>query len=321
MRGDAAKHVTVKAPGSIANLGPGFDILAIAISEFQDIVEVSLTPGNSKIHVTSKGFNIPSGEHNVAYAVAKGFMEKYGIGDVDLHIRVVKGVPPASGLGSSGATSAATAFALSKLFKLNLSDEELMYLAGLGEAFATGSPHYDNVAASLFGGFVIIDANRGRAYSFKPNVKLSIAIVIPKLYEFMNRRKTEYARSLLPRQIDLDTHIKQSSSLAKLIYALFTNNVELFGEAISTDFIVEPHRAKMIPYYYELKKLALEHGALGFNISGAGPSVFSIHRTSEEAKYVGEKLSEFLINKGVECSYIVSHVSESGVKVVEVGDI
>ncbi|MEM2528276.1 MAG: homoserine kinase [Ignisphaera sp.] len=318
MRDDAAKHVIVKAPGSIANLGPGFDILAIAISGLYDVVEISSTTGNGSIHVTSEGFNVPSGAQNVAYAVAKGFMEKYRIRDVDLYIRVIKGIPPASGLGSSGATSAATAFALSKLFGLNLSDGELLYLSGLGEAYATGSPHYDNVAASLFGGFIIVDINKNRVYSFRPHMKFNIAIVVPKLHELTSGKKTGYARSLLPKQIDLDMHTRQSSSLAKLIYALFSSDVELFGEAVSTDFVVEPYRAKMIPYYYELKKLAFEYGALGFNISGAGPSVFSIHRTSEEARYVGKKLMEFLINKGVDCEYIVSHLSESGVEVIEV---
>lgn len=288
----------------------------MAISAFQDTVEVSLAPGNGKISVSSEGFNVPSGEHNVAYAVAKGFIERYSIRDVDLYIKIIKGVPPALGLGSSGATSAATAFALSKLFKLNMSDDELLYLSGLGEAFAASSPHYDNVAASLFGGFVIIDINRNRVYSFKPSMRISIAIVTPKLPEFTGRRKTEYARSLLPKQIDLDKHIRQSSSLAKLIYALLSGNIELFGEAVSTDVVVEPYRAAMIPYYYELKRLAHDYGALGFNISGAGPSVFSIHRTSEEAGYVGKKLKEFLVSKGVECDYIVSQVSEIGVKLL-----
>lgn len=284
-------------------------------------MEIFLTPGSGRIDVESKGFNVPSGEHNAAYAVAQGFIERYGVKGVDLHIRVVKGVPPALGLGSSGATSAATAFALSKLFQLDIGDYELLYLSGLGEAFTSSSPHYDNVAASLFGGFVIVDLNRGRVYTFKPNMRIGIAIVTPKLQEFVGKRKTEYARSLLPKQIDLDVYVKQSSSLAKLVYAMLSNNIELFGEAVSTDFIVEPYRARMIPYYYELKKLAHDYGALGFNISGAGPSVFSVHRTLEEAKYVGEKLRDFLISRGVECDCIVSHVSETGARVIEVESV
>lgn len=317
MRVDEVKYVIAKAPGSIANLGPGFDILSIAISGVYDIVEVFSTSGNGKIYVDSKGFDVPSGESNVAYTVAKSFIEKYDIKNVDLYIKVVKGVPPASGLGSSGATSAATAFALAKLFQINISNNELLYLSGLGEAFAAGSPHYDNVAASLFGGFNIIDINKNRVYNIKPNnMKINIAIVIPKIAELQGKKKTEYARSLLPKQIDLDIHIKQTSALAKLIYAIFNNDLDILGEAISTDFIVEPHRAKMIPYYYELKKLAFEYGALGFNISGAGPSIFTIHKTSEEARYVGEKLSGFLNNKGIECSFIVSYVSESGAELI-----
>jgi len=316
VKGNEVKYVIVKAPGSIANLGPGFDILSIAISGVYDVVEVFSTPGNGKIYVDSKGFDVPSGESNVAYTVAKSFLEKYDIKNVDLYIKVVKGVPPASGLGSSGATSAATAFALANLFQINISNDELLYLSGLGEAFAAGSPHYDNVAASLFGGFNIIDINKNRVYNIKPDMKIYIAVVTPKIAELQGRKKTEYARSLLPKQIELAAHIKQTSALAKLIYAIFNNDLDILGEAISTDFIVEPYRARMIPYYYELKRLAFEYGALGFNISGAGPSIFTIHKTSEEARYVGEKLSEFLNNKGIECSFIASYVSKSGAELI-----
>jgi len=312
------KKVAVKAPASVANLGPGFDVLAVAIEGLYDIVEVSLTTGSGKVYVTSQGFDIPSGEGNVAYHIARHFMEKHSISNHDLYIVVKKGVPPASGLGSSGATCAATAFALNVLFDAGLEEEALLKLAGIGEAFAAGSPHYDNVAASLFGGLVILDLVHGKVFKYVPKRRIPIAIVMPKLKNLTAIRKTEYARSILPKHISLEVHIKQSSALAKLLYGILTEDLKVFGEAISTDYVVEPCRASIIPFYSEMKKLALSEGAYGFNISGAGPSVFIVHEDVVAVARIGEKVKSLLNERGVEAHAFVSYVSPKGAEVVEV---
>ncbi|MEM0247409.1 MAG: homoserine kinase [Desulfurococcaceae archaeon] len=312
--GVEARRVTVRAPASIANLGPGFDILAMAIGGLYDTVSVTVRPGPGAIHVTSVGFNVPSGELNVAYAVTREFISKYGIRGVDVYVDVVKGVPPACGLGSSGATAAAVAYALSRVFNLSIREEDLLHLAGIGELHVAGSLHYDNVAASLFGGVVIVDPESREVLKYTPRVQIPVAVVAPLIPGLRCVRKTEYARSLLPEHVELSTHVRQTSALARLIYALLTDNIELLGKSISVDYIAEPHRSKLIPYYCELKELALRNGALGFNISGAGPSVFFMHRNTEEARTTGELLVEFLKSKGVDASLYVSTVSPDGAK-------
>ncbi|MEM4482168.1 MAG: hypothetical protein QXV04_05550, partial [Desulfurococcaceae archaeon] len=103
---------------------------------------------------------------------------------------------------------------------------------------------------------------------------------------------------------------------ALLIYALFTNNVELLGKAVSVDYIAEPHRSKIIPYYSELKDLALQGGALGFNISGAGPAVFTIHRNMDDAKRAASRLAKFLELKGVKAYAYTTTVSSSGAELL-----
>lgn len=309
----------VKAPASIANLGPGFDILAMAIDGLYDVVNVTVKPGTGTVRVVSTGFNVPSGERNAAYAVAREFISKYGVHGVDVHIEVIKGIPPACGLGSSGATAAATAYALSRILDLGVEEEELLYLAGVGELHVAGSLHYDNVAASLFGGVVIVDPESRKVLKHTPRMRVPVAVVAPLIPGLRCARKTEYARSLLPGQVELGVHVKQTSALAKLIYALFTDDLELLGKSISVDYIAEPCRSKLIPYYYELKELALKNGALGFNISGAGPSVFFIHRSLEEAKATGELLVEFLESKGVDASLYVSTVSPNGAELLGEG--
>lgn len=310
-------RIRVKAPASIANLGPGFDVLAMAIEGLYDVVEVEVSRGSGAIDVDVEGYpDIPRGSNNVAYQVVESFLKLLNIRNFDVRVKVLKGVPPACGLGSSGATAAATAYALSRLFsEKRISDEDLIKIAAEGEALVAGSPHYDNVAASLFGGFVLVDLDKKRVYKVKPRKDIYVAIVIPK-QAVKTERKTGLARSVLPNYIGMDTHVKQVSMVAKLIYALFTDDFNLLGEAISTDFVVEPHRAKLIPYYYELKKLALSLGVKGFNISGAGPSMFFIHEVYDDALIIGEKLISFLNDKGVYSDLVITKVSEKGAEVI-----
>jgi homoserine kinase len=313
------RNVTVRAPASIANLGSGFDVMAVAIEGFYDLVKITALPGDFKIQVESDGFGVPSGEENLAYHVAKRFVEKYlKRRDIALYITVKKGVPPGSGLGSSGATSAAVAYGLNALFDLGLKGEDLLELAGYGEAFVAGAPHYDNVAASLLGGFVFLDLIEGKVFRYVPRESIPIGIVFPRVPGLSSTRKTAYARSILPRTIDLETHVKQSSALAKLIYGIFTGNLKAVGEAISHDLVVEPHRAKLIPHYYELKQIALSEGAYGFNICGAGPSVFLIHEDLEKLKTIVNKLRDFLRSRSFDAEAYVTSVSIKGAEIVEV---
>ncbi len=262
----------------------------------------------------SRGFNVPSGEANAASAVVRCFMEEFGFSKHGILVYVTKGIPPAMGLGSSGATSAGTAYAISKLLELELGPADLLRLASCGEKHVAGTAHYDNIAASLFGGVVVIDVVKLQVHRYVPSNKFYITIIVPRLPKLTGIKKTEYARLLLPKKVGLTTHVMQTSSLAKLLYALFTNDLELLGEAISTDFIAEPYRLKMIPYYRELKKLALDEGALGFNICGAGPSVFSIYKSRDDAMSVGRDLQGFLSKHEIESHLIVTQVSEKGVE-------
>jgi homoserine kinase len=311
------RRVIVKAPASIANFGPGFDVVATAIEGFYDVVEVSLSPGTGRVFVEAYGFDVPSGEGNVAYHVARSFLDKFSVREYDVYITVKRGIPPSRGLGSSGATSIATAQALNTLLNTNLDERELLYPAGVGEAFTAGSPHYDNVSASLLGGFVILDLARGVVLRHVPRKRIPIALIIPETVQ-VAYRKTAYARSLLPRQIDLDTHVKQSSSLAKLIYGILTEDLKVLGEAASTDYVVEPSRARMIPFYSDVKKIALDEGAYGVNISGAGPSIFILHEDVERLVEIGEKVRDHLSKLGVRVDVHITFISQKGLELIEV---
>ncbi len=308
------KSIVVEAPASIANIGPGFDVLAMAIEGLSDRVKIVVEQGAGNIIVESKGIKVPDGKCNVAHRVVKKAIEEYGLHDKDFYITVFKGVPVSLGLGSSGATAAATIYALSKVLDLDLGIRELIRFAGEGEALAAGSPHYDNVAASLLGGIVIVDPVSMNAYKINVKKDFWIAIVSPEIS--FGFKKTMLARSLLPREITIDTCVKQYASIAKMIYALYQEDLELFGESISADYIAEPYRSKLIPGYWELKKIARENGALGFNIAGAGPSVFSIYRSEVDAYRAGTKIMEYLLNIGVKSRLYVTKISNQGARIV-----
>ena len=298
-------------------MGPGFDVVAAAIKNLHDIVEVEVSHGVGSIHVESKGFNAPQGSSNVAYHVARAFVDELGLWNYNILIRIVKGVPPGYGLGSSGATAAGTIKALSYAFGVDLSEDKLLYYAGIGEQYVAGVPHYDNAAASLFGGFVILDLTCKQVFKYAPRREIPVVIVAPKVNYGGLRGKTEYARSILPRTINLELHVKQSSAIAKLVYAILTEDLKLLGEAVSIDHVVEPHRAKLIPLYMEVKKIALGEGAFGFNISGAGPSMFIIHEDEGKAYSIALKIKSFYEGEGVESELFSSSISSVGAEVIE----
>ncbi len=305
------KTILVRAPASIANLGPGYDVLAMALEKPEDEVLIRIERGKGNIYVNVTDNNVPGGKENSAYAVARAFIEAYDVREYDIHIIVKKGIPVSAGLGGSGATSAAVAYGLVKLFNIELSKRELLELAGIGEAHVVGSAHYDNVAASLFGGIVLVDPFELEIYNIVPKYKLFVGVIVP--YERDKRYKTKKARAILPKNIDLRTHVRQSASIIKLVHALHTGDIRVLGKAISSDYIIEPKRSVLIREYWSMKKIALGNGALGFNIAGAGPSVFFIHESPKQTTSICNIIIDYLRKRGIEAFSIITSISEKGV--------
>ena len=195
------KVATVEAYCSTANLGAGFDVFGLALSEYADRVQVRTTTART-VRIKVRGpYNreLPkTPSKNSAGPPARALLEKSGL-NIGVEIIVEKNVPPGLGLGSSGATAAACTKAINHLLKLDLSNDELVRIASLGEAAASGSAHTDNVAASLLGGFVIAYGKPVKTVSVKPPTKLSVVVVSPKTRILKN--KTGLARKLVPKKI------------------------------------------------------------------------------------------------------------------------
>jgi homoserine kinase len=269
-------HIKIIAPSTSANLGPGFDVFALALDLFHDVIEVEYI-SSPTIEIEMKGIDanlIPSEpSQNSAGIIAKQIVERTGK-RFGFKIVITKGIPVGKGLGSSGASAAASAFAVDKILSLGLTKNQLIHLASQGEIASSGSPHSDNVSAAILGGFTIIQSYKPlNVINLKPPENLEIAIIMPETVTL--HKKTEIARSVIPKTVGLEKVIHNIGHAATIVAGMSLGDVELIGKGMADD-IVEPFRSGMIPGYSEIRKLALEAGAAGVAISGAGPSMIVV---------------------------------------------
>ncbi len=271
------KSVRVKAPCSTANLGPGFDVFGLALDAFYDEIQL-IKKGNGITIESSDPIPLEPGK-NSAGLVVKEMAKKFKIKD-GLCLKIKKNVPVGFGMGSSASSAAAAAVAFNALFNLNLDSNSLVQFAGIGERASAGSVHYDNVAASVLGGFVIVRTNPFNVIKVEPPKDLVLCVAIPKIE--VPQKKTKVSRSVLPKEIKISDHVKNLANAAAITAGFVKKDVELIGNSIS-DIIVEPARKHLIPGFDRVKANALKAGALGVTISGAGPSVISFASTSTDS--------------------------------------
>ena len=281
-----ARRVMARAPASVANLGCLFDAVAMAVDAFYDEVTVEEKESGG-IEVEAVG-PVPSGKLNVAYAAVAHFARKVYGREVGLKITVKKGVPVGSGLGSSGATAAAAVAAANELLGIGAQLADLLEAAGAGEALAAGSPHYDNVAASLLGGIVLLDPLNPRVnIVLEPPSWLRVVLFVR---ESPGTAKTRFMREVLPEAVSLKEASRWAFSAAAFAVGI-ARGVKACLSFASEGGPVEKARARYIPGYWECKAAALRAGALAFNISGAGPSLFAL-ADEETAESVAQAVAK-----------------------------
>ena len=297
----------MKAPSSTANLGPGFDIFGLAIDAFYD--EITLTKTKSEITIITND-NVPTNlDNNTAGLVVKNMKKKFKIKD-GIEIEIRKGVPAGFGMGSSAASAAAAAVAFDKLFGLKLSRNSLVEFAGYGEKASAGSIHYDNVAASVLGGFVIVKTDPLNVIRIDPPSNLRMCIAIPKLD--VPKKKTKVSRSVIPKKIELIDSVVNMSNASLIVAGFMKKDPILIGNSIK-DVIVEPARQHMIPGFAKVKQNALKAGALGVTISGAGPSVIAFSKNSMNLKKINIAMSKGFASANIKCQTIICKPSKGAI--------
>ena len=296
--------VTVKAPSSTANLGPGFDVFGLAIDAFYDTVTLTKTKKGITIITDDE---IPTNpENNTAGLVVKNMKKKFKIKE-GIEIKIEKGVPAGFGMGSSAASAAATAVAFDKLFGLRLDGNALVEFAGSGEKASAGTIHYDNVAASVLGGFVIVKTNPLNVIRIEPPTNLRMCIAVPKIE--VPKKKTKVSRGVIPKKIKLTDSILNLSNAAAIVAGFMKKDPELIGNSIK-DVIVEPARQHMIPGFVKVKENAIKAGAFGVTISGAGPSVIAFSKSSADLKKISLAMSRGFADANTKCQTIICKPSK-----------
>ncbi len=333
------KSVTVRAPCSTANLGPGFDVFGLALDAFYDEVTVTKTYrefGSSGVKIVSSD-DIPlDPKKNTAGIVAFNMIDRMrhdcNIENSTLEISIKKNVPAGYGLGSSAASAAACAIGIKRMFEKDnpnvprhLGPDNLLKFAGSGEKASAGMAHYDNVAASLFGGFVVVNPydvpNDGVVHHVLPvPSSLEIVIAIPKIS--VPKQKTKASRSVLPKNVKFSDATRNLAFAASMIAELGQGKKAHGGRFARKikDVIVEPARKKMIPGFDEVKQNALGAGATACTISGAGPSVIAFTGdwyAESRRKRIGAAMKKGFKSANVDCDIIFCKPSK-GPKIVKV---
>jgi homoserine kinase len=300
------------APGGVGNIGPGLDILGCALTGPGDSVDARFE-GAPGVWIEDAGHSeLPRDAARHASGLAsREVLRLAGRTEVGVTLRVEKGLPLAGGQGGSAASAVAGAIATNALIGRPLDDRAIVRAALAAEERVAGR-HVDNIAPCVFGGILLIRRVDPLEFVRVPvPAWLRVALARPALAV-----TTQRARQLLPNHIDRVVALAQATAVATMIAAFCLGDASMLRGAID-DQIAEPVRASLIPGFHEVKRAALDAGALGCSISGAGPSIFALtdgDAAAESALHA--MLDEFAAN-GVAADGRVASVDERGARLVE----
>ncbi len=303
--------IKIFCPASVANVSCGFDVLGFCLNGIGDeiIIRKSSNKGLNISRIT--GAKLPfDPKKNVATIAASAILKNFNL-DYGFDFEIKKNIKPGSGIGSSAASAVGAVYGINKLIGNPFKRNELIKFALEGEKFASKAEHADNIAPALFGGFTLVRSNKTLDVIKLPYPKmLYVTILHPEI-----ELKTAHARSILKKSIPLNDFIKQSGNLAALISALYTNDYNLISRSLK-DYIIEPHRSKLIPQFDLLKKTAISSGALGSGISGSGPSIFALSKGIKIAKNVGKEMKDVISKLPIKHKVYISKIDQNGVKII-----
>lgn len=308
------KEIKVFAPATVANVVCGFDVLGFAVNEPGDEVIMRLVdePGVRLLKITGDDGRLPlDSAKNTVSASVQHYLSHLNRTDIGVEIELHKKMPIGSGLGSSSASTVAGLFAINQLMGNLLTAKELVPFAMKGEELACGYGHADNVAPALMGGFVLIRSYDPLDLIALPTPSnLFAAIVYPEVDV-----PTKDARQMIRAKVLLKDAVIQWGNVAGLVSGLFLNDMDLVGRSMK-DVLIEPVRSILIPGFETLRSIAMENGAVGFGISGSGPSVFALAKDEATAKKITNAQQQHLNELNINSKAYVSSVNAEGPRVI-----
>ncbi len=315
---DPAEWVHAFAPATVANVTCGFDIFGFALASPGDRVAArrSETSGVTLSDVVGDGGALPrEAARNTAGVAAQCVLDEARLAGhalLGVELRLTKGLPLASGLGSSAASAAAAAVAVNSLLERSLEPEDLLRCVTEGERVASGFAHADNAAACLFGGFVLVrgvGAN-ARVDSLPVAGDIACAMLHPEL-----EIDTRSARAVIPRTIPLEDAVVQWGNTSALVAGLIQGDHSLLASAMN-DVVAEPVRTPRVPGFARIRQAALEAGAIGCGLSGSGPSIFAFCPDRLQAGMVAEAMKAACVESGTNGQAWTSAVGAAGARIV-----
>ncbi len=277
------KGVTVEAPASSANLGPGFDALAIALDLWLRVTVSPIDAGAESISVEGEGkdeIGLDAG-NRFLIGLEHG-LEEFGLEPPVMRIEMNNQIPLARGLGSSAAASVAGLLAAEALAGEKLADGKLLALATEIEQ------HPDNASATLLGGFVIVGGGSGTEPArFDPPASLFAALFMPDV-----ALRTAAMREALPASVSHRDATHNVGRTAMIVAALASGSRLDMLSAMSDDRLHEPYRVPHFPQLPELVAAARSAGALGASLSGAGSTVIALADDEAAAKRAAAAMAE-----------------------------
>ena len=281
---------TAFAPASVGNVAIGFDILGFALGALGDRVTVtrSAVPGVtiSAIRGVARDISHKARDNTAGRALLA--LQEAARPDFGFDVQIEKGIPLGSGLGGSAASAVAAVVAANALLAQPCDRLELLKFAMAGEAVASGDQHVDNIAPSLFGGLVLtVGIDHPRVKQIPVPATIRAVVVHPHMF-----LATSKARAMLKRSVELSDFVWQTANLAGFISGCYTDDLDMIRASLQ-DVVIEPQRQALIPGFHEVRRAAMEAGALGCSISGAGPSMFAWAREDAAPAVLAAMQREF----------------------------
>ena len=304
-------EIKVFCPATIANLNCGFDVLGLCLDGIGDemVIRKVVEKGIKITKITGADLPLET-DKNVAGVASLALLNSVDI-NFGFEIEIHKKIKAGSGIGSSSASAAGAVFGINELLGKPFTKHQLVDFAMKGEAIASGCEHADNVAPCLLGGFTLVCGyNPLNVIKIESPSELFAVVLHPQI-----ELKTADARAVLQPMIPLKDAITQCGNLGGLIAGLYTNDYELIGRSLQ-DVIIEPMRKHLIPNFDEVKNAALQKGALGAGISGAGPSIFALCKGENIAKKIAFAMQENFKNTKIEFDIHISKINDEGTKII-----